>query len=513
MPNDITPRPGGPVLDDAHVSAYCRALTTDLPRGVLGCAVAVEVLGAIPEARRRCLPDVTGSAPEIFRALVSWGLLRSMPSARVMAASLVHLAAISPLVAQRSARQWTLHLSQLLDEVSAVAAAIQRRVSPALLGLAPDSPTTVGVRSSSIRAERDRLAAEIELANRRGQEAVQRGNAAEEQAQTAETRAFEAELLARAAEEKAAAAEVRAGEAERDALAARTEVSVADRRAAAAETEARAASRRADVAEEHAQAASLRAAEVDARRLTAEQQARAALARVAAVERQAAERASADAERAGLVASELKSTRAVARAHEQQAARLGHELQRTAGLLDECRRVMGRPDGPLHDAITAERETRAREVAQLQQAANDVRKEFQAYRATTSTILDASETGRQAVQKELDRARATILEISEKLEKVGDEARENALKLSSAMIEQRRKAALDNIHSTERETIREMLKVERFDHRVLVDVLRDHLAERADALREIEQVRQLFQMPSNDRRSLREVVEAVLRRR
>ena len=71
-------------LGEAHIRAYCRSLVTDLPRGVLGCAIAAEILLAIPEAPRRRLPDVTGSAPEIFRALVTWGLLRSMPSARVM---------------------------------------------------------------------------------------------------------------------------------------------------------------------------------------------------------------------------------------------------------------------------------------------------------------------------------------------------------------------------------------------------------------------------------------------
>ena len=117
------------MLDDigeAHIRAYCRNLVTDLPRGVLGCAIAAEILTAIPEAPGRRLPDVTGSAPEIFRSLVAWGLLRSMPSARVMAAALAHIAAISPLVAQRSARQWHFRLSQLLEETSVVAEAIRR---------------------------------------------------------------------------------------------------------------------------------------------------------------------------------------------------------------------------------------------------------------------------------------------------------------------------------------------------------------------------------------------------
>ncbi|MBA3550176.1 MAG: hypothetical protein H0T76_27170 [Nannocystis sp.] len=181
-------------LDEAHIRAYCRSLATDLPRGVLGCSIAAEILAAVPDAPGRRLPDVTGSAPEIFQALVSWGLLRSMPSARVMAAALAHIAAISPLVAQRSARQWHFRLSQLLDDASVVAEAIRSRVPRALLDLAPDLPAADGApRSSSIRAERDRLAAEIEAAKKQAHEAAQHASIAIEHARAADARATRAE--------------------------------------------------------------------------------------------------------------------------------------------------------------------------------------------------------------------------------------------------------------------------------------------------------------------------------
>ncbi len=428
------------MLDDigeAHIRAYCRSLVTDLPRGVLGCAIAAEILMAVPEAPRRRLPDVTGSAPEIFRSLVAWGLLRSMPSARVMAAALAHIAALSPLVAQRSARQWILRLSQLLDGTSAVAEAMRRRVPVALLDLAPGLPTGDGIRSSSIRAERDRLAAEVELAKEQAREAAQRESVALEQAHAADARASDAEKRASAAEQRVLAVELRA--------------EAMQRRMASVEEQLITATLRAGTAEK-------RAAAAEGQSRKADEQARAAQQELRDVSR-AAERAQAS--------------------------------------LDACWRALGQPVEPLHERITVEIEKRAqaeKAVARLQVSTDEVRQKIAAERASAATAREASASALKAAQGDAERAEKEMREMS------------------ALMGEVRRKERLTEIWSSERETIRSLLRVEKFDDRVLVDVLRTHLDERANALRDLEKARHLLAAPS-DTRPLHEVIEAVLRRR
>lgn len=428
------------MLDDigeAHIRAYCRGLVTDLPRGVLGCAIAAEILMAVPEAPRRRLPDVTGSAPEIFRSLVAWGLLRSMPSARVMAAALAHIAALSPLVAQRSARQWILRLSQLLDGTSAVAEAMRRRVPLALLDLAPGLPTGDGIRSSSIRAERDRLAGEVELAKEQAREAAQRESVALEQAHAADARASDAEKRASAAELRVLAVELRA--------------EAMQRRMASVEEQLITATLRAGTAEKRAAAA-----EGQSRR--ADEQARTALQELDDVSR-AAERAQAS--------------------------------------LDACWRALGQPVEPLHERITLELESRAqaeKAVARLQVSTDEMRQKLAAERASAATAREASASALKAAQGDAERAEKEMREMR------------------ALMGEVRRKERLTEIWSSERETIRSLLRVEKFDDRVLVDVLRTHLDERANALRDLEKARRLLAAPS-DTRLLHELIEAVLRRR
>ena len=424
-------------LGEAHIRAYCRGLVTDLPRGVLGCAIAAEILTAIPEAPGRRLPDVTGSAPEIFRSLVAWGLLRSMPSARVMAAALAHIAAISPLVAQRSARQWVLRLSQLLDGSSAVAEAMRRRVPLALLDLAPGLPTGGGIRGSPIRAERDRLAAEVELAKDQVGEAAQRASVATEQARAADARASDAETRASAAERRVLAVELRA--------------EAMQRRMASAEEQLIAATLRAGAAEKRAAAA-----EGLSRR--ADEQARAALQELRDVSR-AAERAQAS--------------------------------------LDACWRALGQPAEPLHECITAQLESRAqaeKAVARLQVSTDELRQKLAAERASAATEREASASALKAAQGDAERA-------------------EKEMKAMRALMgEVRRIERLNEIWCSERETVRLLLRVEKFDDRVLIDVLRTHLDERANALRDLAKARQLLAAPS-DTRPLHELIEAALRRR
>jgi hypothetical protein len=95
-----------------------------------------------------------------------------------------------------------------ISATSVVAEAIRRRVPRALLDLAPELPAADGPpRSSSIRAERDRLAAEIEVAKAQAQEAAQRASIATEHARAADARAVKAEERTNAAERRVAAAE------------------------------------------------------------------------------------------------------------------------------------------------------------------------------------------------------------------------------------------------------------------------------------------------------------------
>lgn len=361
-------------IDGAHIRAYCRSLATDLPRGVLGCSIAAEILAAVPDAPGRRLPDVTGSAPEIFQALVSWGLLRSMPSARVMAAALAHIAAISPLVAQRSARQWHVRLSQLLEDTSVVAKAIRRRVPRALLDLAPELPAADAPRSSSIRAERDRLAAEIEVAKAQAQEAAQRASIATEHARTADARAAKAEERSNTAERRVAAAEAQVGAAQQRAAAAEAQVGAAQQRVTAAEAQVVAASRLATAAETRAVAA-------EERSRAAEEQARTA----------------------------RQELRAVSRAAEH-----------TQGRLDACWRALGEPEGPLHECIEAEREGRARveaTVISLQKAIDELRRELAAQRssaAASASALKVADDRAARSEREMKDSRTSMIEAWER---------------------------------------------------------------------------------------------------
>lgn len=152
---------------DGLLSAYARCLIADLPRGVLGSAVAAELVEALCEACRRRLPDFTGSALSIFDTLVQHGVLRSRPSARVMPAALALVASVSSLVEQRSARCWTTRTGRALEPESPVGQAIRARTPPVLVEESP-LVSAPGKRSSSIRAERDRLAEELAAAQAEG---------------------------------------------------------------------------------------------------------------------------------------------------------------------------------------------------------------------------------------------------------------------------------------------------------------------------------------------------------
>jgi hypothetical protein len=145
----------------AVFAGHCRQAATLLPRGVLGVATAIEFLGALPEAYRLGLPDVTDSGPKLFALLVAHGVLAAMPSPRVVPAALALVAGVSPLLQPRSARQWTLWLGQVREPGSAIAAALREQTPTSQISLAPLPTKAPPLRAAALRADRDRLAAEL----------------------------------------------------------------------------------------------------------------------------------------------------------------------------------------------------------------------------------------------------------------------------------------------------------------------------------------------------------------
>ncbi len=150
---------------DALLAGHCRQAVTMLPRGVLGVATAIEFLGALPAAFRLGLPDVTESGPKLFALLVAHGLLAAMPSPRVVPAALGLVAGVSPLLRARSARYWTLWVGQMREADSDVVAALRERTPTSQISLAPPVAATVRpLRAAALRADRDRLVAELAVA-------------------------------------------------------------------------------------------------------------------------------------------------------------------------------------------------------------------------------------------------------------------------------------------------------------------------------------------------------------
>lgn len=139
---------------------HCRQAVTLLPRGVLGVTTAIEFLEALPGAHRLGLPDVTHSGPKLFALLVAHGVLAAMPSPRVVPAALGLVAGVSPLLEPRSARQWSLWLGQLREPGSPIVAALRRQTPRCQISLAPTT-TAPPLRAAALRADRDRLAAEL----------------------------------------------------------------------------------------------------------------------------------------------------------------------------------------------------------------------------------------------------------------------------------------------------------------------------------------------------------------
>lgn len=144
----------------AWIAAACRAATVALPRGGRGVDAAILWLQAFPAACRLGLGDVTDSAPGLFRLFVGAGLIPSCPSDSAMTGAMRLIAAVSPVVTNRSLRTWTAWMGSACDPGSPIGAALRSGVTPAMLRV-PTSAPVVPRRPGSIRAERDRLAADL----------------------------------------------------------------------------------------------------------------------------------------------------------------------------------------------------------------------------------------------------------------------------------------------------------------------------------------------------------------
>jgi len=144
----------------ALITAACRAATVALPRGERGVEAAILWLQVFPAACRLGLGDVTDSAPGLFRLFVGAGLIPSCPSDSAMTGAIRLIAAVSPVVAKRSARTWTAWMGSARDSDSPIGAALRGGVTPAMLRVPTTAPRAPR-RPGSIRSERDQLAADL----------------------------------------------------------------------------------------------------------------------------------------------------------------------------------------------------------------------------------------------------------------------------------------------------------------------------------------------------------------
>jgi len=192
----------------ALITAACRAATVALPRGERGVEAAILWLQVFPAACRLGLGDVTDSAPGLFRLFVGAGLIPSCPSDSAMTGAIRLIAAVSPMVTNRSLRTWTAWMGSACDPGSPIGAALRSGVTPSMLRVPTRAPV-VPRRPGSIRDERDRLAADLvafreQLEQTRTSAAAQLDQLTAERDRSAAARE-EAELAQRAATERAAA--------------------------------------------------------------------------------------------------------------------------------------------------------------------------------------------------------------------------------------------------------------------------------------------------------------------
>lgn len=176
------------------IEAHCRHAAGQLPRGEDGCATAMAVLAAMPAACARRLPDLTDTAPRLWDALVSYGLLSAAPSRRIRVAALNLLARVSPLFARRSPRQWSVWFAQALDPESALSERLRVCTPASQLAVEVPAPSPRPPRTRDLRRELTQRRQEIEEARRTIETLQRRLRVAEEHDRT--VAAAEASLVA-----------------------------------------------------------------------------------------------------------------------------------------------------------------------------------------------------------------------------------------------------------------------------------------------------------------------------
>lgn len=211
----------------ALLEAHRRHATTELPPGKPGVRWAADFLAALPGACCRRLPDVVTTGPKIFEFLVGQGFFAAMPSPRLVPQVLGLVAGVSPLLQVRSSRQWALWLARVHDTGSPLMAAIRKKTPSYQLGVTTPAPAGPPLRATQIRDERDRLAADLEVASaENGRRQVALAEASDERDRLAVELATATEREQRAvatadAERDRLAAELRAAvEREREAVSA-----------------------------------------------------------------------------------------------------------------------------------------------------------------------------------------------------------------------------------------------------------------------------------------------------
>lgn len=113
--------------------ASCRHAVSRIARGRLGATTAEELVKALAGALSRGLPDISGSATEVFAALVGLRVLDEMPCLRVRGAALRLLSEVTPLVAAHGSRRWNLWLATAMDRRGSVFAELCAQTPRSLL--------------------------------------------------------------------------------------------------------------------------------------------------------------------------------------------------------------------------------------------------------------------------------------------------------------------------------------------------------------------------------------------
>jgi hypothetical protein len=102
----------------AAITQHLANVAPALPTGVLGAAVAVELLRALEAAALSDPPTWTGTTTELFSRLYKKGFLASIPADQAGRAALKLLADRSPLVRRLHYRRWCFAFGDIHEPAS-----------------------------------------------------------------------------------------------------------------------------------------------------------------------------------------------------------------------------------------------------------------------------------------------------------------------------------------------------------------------------------------------------------